>query len=216
MAALHAKQQAKPFVMTKPIENTFEYELDRQLFWTVDRYLRAIDAGIFTEDEKIELLYGKIIELMPAGTPHEECITLLSEFFRYRFGRDYRYREEKSVRLSDHDSMPEPDFVVVEHQTYGKRRPGPEDIYLIIEVAKSSLQRDRTVKVRLYAEASLAEYWIINLANRQIEVYLEPDAEQGIYGSVTRYKEDQTFVSPFAGEVVVAELLPDAEQENKD
>ena len=201
--------------MTKPIENTYTTEWEEQFFWTIERYERAIAAGIFTEDDKIELLYGKIVELVPAGTPHEECVTLLSEFFRYRFGRDYRYREEKSVRLFDQDAMPEPDFVVVENKTYGGNRPGPQDIHLIIEVAKSSLKRDRTVKVKLYAEANLAEYWVVNLVNRQIEVYLEPDAEQRIYGSVTRYKEDQTFVSPFAGEVVVAELLPDAEEENE-
>jgi Uma2 family endonuclease len=84
---------------------------------------------------------------------------------------------------------------------------------LVAEVAKSSLKDDRTIKVELYAEANLAEYWIINLIHRQIEVHLQPDPEQKLYGSVTHYKADATFVSPFAGEVTVADLLPDAEEE---
>lgn len=183
-------------------------------FWSLERYNRAIDTGVFTEADKIELLYGQIYNLMPAGTPHEECVSLLAEFFRFRFGREYRYREEKSITIPDTVSEPEPDFVVVVKKSYAKQRPQPEDILFLAEVAKSSLSYDRNIKVELYAEANLAEYWIINLVNRQIEVHLKPDPEQKLYGSVTHYHEDETFTSPFAGEVVVSELLPDVEEED--
>ncbi|MEM9525936.1 MAG: Uma2 family endonuclease [Bacteroidota bacterium] len=186
--------------------------INRGFFWSLERYHRAIDVGVFTEDDKIELLYGTIVELMPAGTLHEECVSLLADFFRYRFGRDYRYREEKSISIPSTLSEPEPDFVVVVNKTYGDQRPGPDDIHFIAEVANSSLKDDRAVKVKLYAEANLAEYWIVNLVNRQIEVHLNPDPEQKLYGSVTHYKEEATFISPFAGEVVVKELLPDEEE----
>lgn len=64
----------------------------------------------------------------------------------------------------------------------------------------------------LTEDTNLAEYWIINLVNRQIEVHLKPDPEQKLYGSVTHYRENETFTSPFAGEVVVAELLPDEKE----
>ncbi|MEM6770086.1 MAG: Uma2 family endonuclease [Bacteroidota bacterium] len=197
--------------MTKPI--AYDYSVDPGFLWTLERYQRALDANIFTEEDKIELLFGKIIELMPAGTPHEECVTLLADFFRYRFGKDYRYREEKAIELPDLDSAPEPDFVVVVNKSYGGSRPSVNDIHFIAEVASSSLEKDRTVKVALYAEANLAEYWIVNLVNRQIEVHLQPAPEQRIYTSVNIYRETETFQSPFAGEVVVAELLPDAEGE---
>ncbi len=182
-------------------------------FWSLERYHRAIDTGVFTEADKIELLYGQIYSLMPAGTPHEECVSLLAEFFRFRFGRTYRYREEKSITIPNKVSEPEPDFVVVVKKSYANQRPQPEEVLFLAEVANSSLKTDRTVKVELYAEANLAEYWIVNLVNRQIEVHLKPDPEQKLYGSVTHYREDETFTSPFAGEVVVAELLPDVEAE---
>ncbi|MEM9258467.1 MAG: hypothetical protein AAGA62_02405, partial [Bacteroidota bacterium] len=70
--------------MTKTIEAPVSFS--RDFFWTLDRYLLAIEKGVFTQDDKIELLYGKIVELMPAGSSHEYCITLLAKFFRQRFG----------------------------------------------------------------------------------------------------------------------------------
>lgn len=182
-------------------------------FWTLERYHTAIDKEIFTEVDNLELVYGKIVELMPAGTSHEECVNLLSEFFQERFGNKYRYREEKSISLPEQASGPEPDLVVVAKKRYGKVRPTADDIHLIVEVSKSSLKYDRQVKAHLYAGANLVEYWIVNLVNREIEVYLDPKPEQNTYGSIKHYGEAEKFMSPFAGEVVVAELLPDAEEE---
>lgn len=180
-------------------------------FWTLDRYHQAIEKGVLTEDDKVELLYGKIVELMPAGTPHAECVSLLAEFFRDRFGKEYRYREEKPVTITERASEPEPDLVVVKKQSYGANHPGEGDILFVAEVAQASLERDRTIKVKLYAEANLQEYWIINLRKRKIEVYLQPDPEQGLYASMNHYAENVTFNSPFAGEVIVADLLPEKE-----
>jgi len=197
--------------MTVTLEKTTTVAITREFFWSLERYHKAIDSGVFTEEDKIELLYGQIYNLMPAGTPHEECVSLLGEFFRYRFGREYRYREEKSISIPNSTSEPEPDFVVVVNKSYANQSPHPEDILFLAEVVNSSLKYDRKIKVELYAEANLAEYWIINLVNRNIEVYLNPLSEQKIYGSVRNYSESETFTSPFAGEVVVAELLPDAE-----
>lgn len=196
--------------MTKAIEAPTI--ANRDFYWTLDRYLLAIEKGIFTQEDKIELLYGKIVEIMPAGSSHEYCITLLSKFFRRRFGEDYQLREEKSLVLANQKSLPEPDLVVVADHNYSNRKPTNDEVFLVAEVAKSSLKDDRTIKVQLYAEANLAEYWIINLLNRQIEVHLNPQPEQKLYASVTHYKEADSFISPFAGEVIVADLLPDEEE----
>jgi len=83
---------------------------------------------------------------------------------------------------------------------------------LIVEVAQDSIRKDQTVKVVLYAEAGIKEYWIINLEKRRVEVHIDPLPEEGAYGSINNYGEVQTFTSPFAGEVVVAELLPLVEE----
>lgn len=199
--------------MTKAIE-TDPIVFSKDFYWTLDRYLLAIDKGIFTEDDKIELIHGKILNIMPAGPSHEYCITLLAKFFRQRFGEEYQLREEKSLVLANRKSLPEPDLVVVADRNYSKRKPSSEEVFLVVEVANSSLKDDRTVKVELYAEANLAEYWIVNLVNRQIEVHLEPNPRQTIYNSITVYQESDTFNSPFAGQVIVAELLPDADEED--
>jgi len=197
--------------MTKAIEAPAI--ASRDFYWTLDRYLLAIEKGIFTQEDKVELLYGKIVEIIPAGSSHEFCVTLLAKFFRRRFGEEFQLREEKSLVLANQTSLPEPDLLVVADRNFSNRKPTSEEVFLVAEVANSSLKDDRTIKVELYAEANLAEYWIINLVNRQIEVHLSPEPEQKRYGSVIHYKEADTFISPFAGEVIVAELLPDESED---
>lgn len=194
--------------MTKSISK--DETIDTRFTWTVARYEHAIETGVFTEDDKIELLYGEIIKSMSAGPDHEDCVTVIAEFLRDIFGKKYQVREEKSLLLEDEQSLPEPDVVVLDRKNYSNQRPKTENLHLIVEVSNSSLNRDRTTKAELYAEAGLAEYWIVNLVNRQIEVHLQPDSEQRIFESVNIYKEGSTFKSPFAGEVVVRKLLPAA------
>lgn len=179
--------------------------------WTLDRYHEAIRKGVFTTADKIELLYGKIVELMPIGSPHSQCVMVVADFFRERFGSMYVYREEKPITITEIVSEPQPDVVVAKKKDYSLGNPEPDEIYFIAEVASSSLQKDQTIKVVLYAEAGIQEYWIINLDKRRIEVHIDPLPEEGAYGSVNNYGETSTFTSPFAGEVVVADLLPLAE-----
>lgn len=195
--------------MTKFIDSFFE---DIPAFnWTLERYHDAINKGIFTTADKIELLYGKIVELMPIGSPHSQCVTVLADFFRDRFGKEFTYREEKPITITEMASEPQPDVVVVKKKDYSFGNPTKDEIFFIAEVADSSLRKDQTIKVVLYAEANIQEYWIINLEKRRIEVYLNPLPEEGSYGSINNYSEDTIFTSPFAGEVVVKELLPKVE-----
>jgi len=176
--------------------------------WTLERYHEAIRKGVFTTADKIELIYGKIVELMPIGSPHSQCVTVVADFFRERFGKQYTYREEKPITITEIISEPQPDVVVTVRKDYSYGNPTPEEIFFIAEVAETSIRKDQTVKVILYAEANIKEYWIINLEKRRIEVYIDPLPEEGAYGSVNNYGEGVTFTSPFAGEVVVSELLP--------
>ncbi|MEM1358112.1 MAG: Uma2 family endonuclease, partial [Bacteroidota bacterium] len=78
----------------------------------------------------------------------------------------------------------------------------------VVEIADQSLTRDRTHKAKIYAEAGLPEYWIMNLRDARIEVYLNPDADTQVYESVQFYRNGETFTSPFAGDITVADLLP--------
>jgi Uma2 family endonuclease len=119
------------------------------------------------------------------------------------------YSEEKPITIADLISEPQPGITVVLRKDYSKANPSPEEIRLVAEVADSSLEKDQTVKVILYAEANIAEYWIINLPKRRVEVHLYPLPEERTYRSVNIYEEAESFESPFAGTVLVKELLPE-------
>lgn len=177
--------------------------------WTANRYRAAMQANVFQEDDRVELLLGAIIEKTGADPLHEASVNTISDYFTERFFKTHTLRPEQIVQLSK-SSMPEPDFAVCKHREdrYVNDYPKPKDVYLLIEVAKSSLSIDRKDKLYAYASAAIAEYWIVNLEQRQLELHLNPDTEYGAYANVNHYKEGNTFESPFVGQVAVADILP--------
>ncbi len=193
--------------MTKFIEPLLQAVPEFQ--WTLARYHEAIRVGLFTTADRIELVYGKIIDRMPSGGTHAECVQIVADYFRGRFLTTFIIREEKPITFKDNNSEPEPDIAVVSKQRYSPNHPVPSDTHLVVEVADSSIEKDQTIKVVLYAEANIAEYWIINLPKRRVEVHLNPLPDERTYGSVNNYGEEESFESPFAGTVKVVELLPE-------
>ena len=177
--------------------------------WTLAKYHEAIAAGVLGPEDKIELLNGQIVNKMSINPPHAATVAKLNKYFSRRFLDVYELRSENPVTFID-DSEPEPDYTIcaLDAEEYAHRHPRPEEVHLIVEVAENSLSRDRTHKAKIYASAGIAEYWIVNLKNRQLEIHVDPDPEAGVYGRITRYKADATGESPFVGEVVVADLLP--------
>ena len=177
--------------------------------WTRERYESAIEAGIFTGDDDIELLEGEIVEKMAENTPHEITTGLVSDALREAFGSGTHTRDEKGIALSG-ASVPQPDVAVVRgsRRDYLGGRPTPADILLLVEVSDSSLLQDRYRKPHLYAEAGIAEYWIVNLRARVVEVYRQP--EGGEYPKPVAFAADQTVSPVHAPEasIAVADLLP--------
>ena len=180
----------------------------------LDRYHRAIEHGVLTESDPVELIEGRLLEKMPIGERHANCVDLLIEYFFPRYNKQYRCRAQNPMTIGEF-SEPEPDFALVDRERYAAHsgKPIPADVPLIVEVSDSTLDFDRSVKARLYATAGIPEYWIINLRNDTLELHTRPDAASGDYGSVIRYGLDQTVPSPFCGEVSVAELIPEREEE---
>ena len=126
--------------------------------------------GLF-EDEKVELLRGWIVKMSPIGGQHSELVDRLNELFVLSLQRRFRVRVQRSFAASD-DSEPEPDLAVYPQGDYSSAHPS--EALLLIEVADSSLQRDRGIKRRLYAEIGVPEYWIVDVAMRSIEVHRAP------------------------------------------
>jgi hypothetical protein len=143
---------------------------------SVKQYHTMIDKGILRECEKVELLEGLLVEKMTRNPPHDVVLGILNKVLTTRLPADWSLRVQSAITTTD--SEPEPDFVVVSgsHERYLGAHPGPGDIALVIEVADSSLDDDRTLSLRIYARARLPIYWIVNIPERQIEVYTQPRA----------------------------------------
>jgi Uma2 family endonuclease len=150
---------------------------------SVNQYHGMIRAGILTDDDPVELLEGWLAAKMPKSPRHRLVTQLMREALAKILPAGWLVDAQEPITTDD--SEPEPDLVVVrgERRDYADRHPGPRDLALVIEVADTTLQRDRTLKKRLYARAGILAYWIVNLNEKQIEVYsaLSSEAEPPDY-----------------------------------
>ena len=178
--------------------------------WTVAEYHRMAELGIFAPDERVELINGQIIRKMsPQGTPHATGITLTRLLLEAKLGKQALVRTQLPVILS-HKSEPEPDIAVVKNDVllYLQHHPQPDEIYLLVEVAYTTLKTDCSFKANEYAQAAIADYWVVDLNTRQLHVFRQPTA--------TGYQNQQvleaeTMVSPLAFPhitIQVEQLLP--------
>ena len=142
--------------------------------FTVDEYHQMIQAGIIGEDDNVELLEGWIVPKMGRNPPHDTMISIVEAVLPPLLPKGLFCRGQSAITTTS--SEPEPDIAVIRgtQRDYWGRHPGPADMAQVIEVADSSLSRDRTIKGPIYAAAAVPVYWIINLVDSQIEVYTDP------------------------------------------
>jgi Uma2 family endonuclease len=143
--------------------------------FTINEYHRLAELGFLKEDDQFELIKGEIVQMVAKGKPHAVCETLLfRELIRLLVDRAL-VRGQQPIVIADY-SQPEPDLTIVRNfdDNYLSAHPSPTDILLLIEVADSSLKYDQEVKLSLYAEAGISDYWIFNLVDNYLESYSEP------------------------------------------
>jgi Uma2 family endonuclease len=142
---------------------------------TVDDYHRMADAGIFGEEERVELLDGLLIAMPPEGPIHADVAGELVELFVRRLAGRAKVRPGNPLAL-DGFSEPQPDVALVRRrkERYLKAHPAPEDVLLLVEVSFTSLPYDRRRKLQAYARNGILEYWIVNCVDRRVEVYTDP------------------------------------------
>lgn len=182
--------------------------------FTVEKYQRLIESGALDEDEPVELIHGWITPKMPHSPPHDSTVTRGQRLLRSGLGEEWTIRTQCAIQLMD--SQPEPDLTVAvgPDDRYDARHPTPIDLVLVVEVAESYLKNDREVKGPLYAAAGIRIYWIMNLVERQVEVYTDPTgpSENPEYRSRRDYKLDESVpLTGFAqtpAPIVVRDLLP--------
>jgi Uma2 family endonuclease len=181
--------------------------------FTVDEYHRLGEVGVLTEDDRVELLEGVITPKMVHNPPHDAAITLLDEAIRSCLPSGWTIRIQSSMTMAD--SEPEPDMIVVRGKArdYARQHPVAADVGLVVEVAETSLVRDRH-KARLYARAGVLVYWIVNLVDGQVEVHLQPTGpvEAPAYQETAVYGRGDsvplTIAATVIGKLPVDDLLP--------
>jgi Uma2 family endonuclease len=179
--------------------------------FTVDEYHRMIETGILSENDRVELLDGWILEMSPIGPPHATCVSLVCAALQERVPQGAVIRAQSPITLPN--SEPEPDVVVADGsiRDYAEHHPSAVEIALVVEVADSTLDFDRRQKRIEYARAGIREYWIVNLIDRQLEVFRDP-APSGDYTIREIIDADGTIKWLVSGAasiaLAVADLLP--------
>jgi Uma2 family endonuclease len=172
----------------------------RRRFTTAEYHAMA-EAGVLAEDERVELITGEIVRMGPIGSRHIGCVIFLQEELSVGLRRRANLSVQNSVQVAD-GQEPQPDLAILRFREdrYRGLLPAPADVLLIIEVADSSADYDRNIKLPLYAQAGIPEAWLVRLRDACIEIHRGPAA--------TGYQEMRTFRS---GDRVSSLAFPDLE-----
>ena len=160
----------------------------------VGEYHRMIEAGVFDEDERVELLEGVIVTVSPQNPDHALIVERLSNPLFLRLPGDFVIRCQLPLAVSESDE-PEPDVAIIHSGTPRSRQEHPKTARLVFEVASGSLRRDREVKASLYARAAVPEYVIVNLQEDCLEVHRYPDPATGRYREISRLASGDSLAS---------------------
>ena len=161
--------------------------------FNVEEYHRLTESNILHEDDRVELVEGRIVDMTPIGSKHAACVSRLNRIFTMKLQTSAIVQVQNPIQLLD-QSEPQPDIVVLKNRDdfYAERLPNADDILLVIEVADSSLEYDRETKLPLYAKANIPEVWLINLIENIVEIYSAPSLEG--YNVITKHRHNQAIV----------------------
>ncbi|MCB0556860.1 MAG: Uma2 family endonuclease [Phaeodactylibacter sp.] len=179
----------------------------RKMLISVEDYQRMGAAGVFSDKPRVELIDGEIYAMSPFTPDHNGHVDKVSRFFNKALFDEILVRTQGSVRIDEY-SEPEPDITILRFSEnfYRDNQATAKDIYLIIEVAVHTLETDRTVKKRKYAEAHIPEYWIVIPSKEAVEVYRKP--EDGDYLEKNTYhKGDEWLFEAFKLKLKGTDLL---------
>lgn len=178
--------------------------------FTVAQYHQMIASGILNEDHPVELLAGLLVKKIPKKPIHSAITQLVRDLLGQMLPTGWFVADQEPITLAD--SEPEPDLMIVRgnRRHYFHHHPIATDLALVIEVADATLSRDKSLKKRLYAQAGIPIYWIINLVDNQLEIYSQP--EKGIYLEVGFHRPGASVPLVLSGREIaqlsVAELFP--------
>ena len=183
-------------------------QIPRRLI-TVEEYHKMAEVGILSDDDHVELLNGEIIQMSPIKSKHAGHVNRIDAFLKQQLGKQAIIAIQNPVQLSEF-SEPEPDIAILNYQSdyYITQHPQVVDVIILIQVSLSTEDLDRQVKLPLYAEAGIREYWIVNLNKKHLEVYREPNAAKKDYLDKKIYsKKDEVVLSQFQLTIPISNLI---------
>jgi Uma2 family endonuclease len=177
-----------------PADPALQPAIENQRRLTVQEWDRMVEAGVFDEDEHLELLEGVIVAMSPQSPPHAQVIRRLCDPLFARVPPEFVASPQLPLALGTH-SEPEPDVVIVRRNAAGSMKHHPTTAALIFEVAGESLRKDRIVKAGIYSGAAIPEYVIVNVDAQSLEVHRDPDPGTRRYRSVSTLSVGDRFES---------------------
>lgn len=179
-------------IQTEPLRETIA--APRPYQFNVDEFHLMGTAGIFGEDDRVELIEGEILQMSPIGTVHMSVVNRLNMIFAQAVGKSAIVSVQNPIVVNRYNE-PEPDLVILKYRDdfYHETRPTIDEILLLIEVADSTAHYDRTRKKVIYARNGVREFWVVDVGQGQVEQYTNPEAEN--YRDVATLKRGQS-ISP--------------------
>jgi Uma2 family endonuclease len=188
--------------MTQMLEPTLKPRLNARKF-TVEEFEKLYFAGVLSTDARVELLDGQVIELSPQSDLHKYAISNYTEIILERYARRVVVMPQVPLDVNLPHYQPEPDIAILHppKTQYKIRKNHASDVLWLIEVSDSTLEKDREIKLPIYATAGVPEVWIHNVGANQLEVYTRPNASEARYARLETFSEGET-VTPvcFPGE----------------
>ena len=175
--------------------------------WTRHEYEKMVEIGLFPPEARLELIEGEILKMAAHTSYRAAAIAIVQRRLDRIYGVAYHVRVQLPLALSD-DAEPEPDLAVVSGGPEDYWNEHPKRAQLLVEVAYSSLDHDKQRKRHLYARNGIPEYWILNLYERQLEIYREPQGEDYQSQSILRTGEKAAPLSHPNESIAIADLLP--------
>ncbi len=175
--------------------------------WTVDDYHLMVEYGILSEDSRVELLNGQIVEMSPIGTFHASCVKCINKIIQSLVPDELIIGIQDPIILNDF-SEPEPDLTILRPRAnfYADAHPRTEDILLLIEVADSSIRVDKETKIPLYARSGISECWLLNTTTKTLEQYRMPGSDNYQYKKLFSEIDTITLLDQYP--ILVGEMFP--------
>ncbi len=193
--------------MSKAMAEPLRYRVRSDHPISVEELLAMYESGDFVGLDRVELIEGRLIEKALQGRRHIRSVNVLNELSVLRASSVVEVSVQNTDIISEFNA-PEPDLTLLRRDRDVTKVPGVEDILLIVEVSDLTVLFDRKVKLRIYAEAGVPEYWIVNISEERIECYRDPIDNR--YGTVRIFRNDEeidTLLIPELGMIPASRIL---------